>query len=114
MTTKKLSARQARWAEYLSRYYFKLSYRTGKSNERADALSRKLEDTSAQDQVIAAHRTQVLLPQDKLADEVIRDLQLAPMETPSGSYDAEEGCSSIELIDKLLTANRTSLELEEL
>jgi hypothetical protein len=26
MTTKKLSARQARWAEYLSRYHFKLVY----------------------------------------------------------------------------------------
>jgi hypothetical protein len=49
MTMKKLSARQARWAEYLSRYYFKLAYRAGKSNERADALSRKLEDTAAQD-----------------------------------------------------------------
>src|SRR3954452_18845774 len=61
MTTKKLSARQARWAEYLSRYHFKLAYRTGKSNERVNALSRKLEDTTIQDQVIAAHRTQVLL-----------------------------------------------------
>jgi hypothetical protein len=26
MTTKKLSARQARWAEYLLRYHFKLAY----------------------------------------------------------------------------------------
>jgi hypothetical protein len=43
--TKKLLARQARWAKYLSRYYFKLIYRAGKSNERADALSRKYEDT---------------------------------------------------------------------
>src|SRR3954447_2538883 len=59
MTTKKLSARQAHWAEYLSRYHFKLAYRTGKSNERADALSRKLEDTTIQDQVITAHQTQV-------------------------------------------------------
>jgi hypothetical protein len=33
MTTKKLFARQARWAEYLSRYHFKLAYCAGKSNE---------------------------------------------------------------------------------
>jgi hypothetical protein len=33
MTIKKLSFRQARWAELLSRYYFKLIYRSGKSNE---------------------------------------------------------------------------------
>jgi hypothetical protein len=47
MTIKKLSARQARWAEYLSQYHFKLVYRVGKSNERADALSRKTEDVVA-------------------------------------------------------------------
>jgi hypothetical protein len=44
MTTKKLSARQARWAEFLSRYHFTLMYRAGTTNERADALSRKDED----------------------------------------------------------------------
>jgi transposase InsO family protein len=114
MTTKKLSARQARWAEYLSRYHFKLAYRTGRSNERADALSRKLEDTSAQDRVITAHRTQILLPRDKLAHEVVQDLQLAPIEIPLSPYNTEEGSNSIELMDKLLAANRTSLELEEL
>jgi hypothetical protein len=44
ITTKKLSARQARWAEYLSRFHFKLMYRIGKANERADALSKKHKD----------------------------------------------------------------------
>jgi RNase H-like domain found in reverse transcriptase len=48
MTTKKLSARQARWAEYLSRFHFKLAYHAGKSNERADALSRRTEDVAQQ------------------------------------------------------------------
>jgi hypothetical protein len=33
ITIKKLLVRQARWAEYLSRYHFKLIYRAGKSNE---------------------------------------------------------------------------------
>jgi hypothetical protein len=33
MTTKKLSVKQARWVEYLSQYYFKRMYWTGKSNE---------------------------------------------------------------------------------
>jgi hypothetical protein len=47
MTTKKLSGRQARWAEYLSRFYFKLMYCTGKSNARADALSRKAEEVKS-------------------------------------------------------------------
>jgi hypothetical protein len=41
MTTKKLSARQACWAEFLSRFYFLIKYHTGKSNIIADILSCK-------------------------------------------------------------------------
>jgi len=38
MTTKRLTARQARWAEALSQYYFLIMYRAGKENAQADAL----------------------------------------------------------------------------
>src|SRR6201982_1214948 len=106
MTTKKLSARQARWAEYLSRFHFKLAYRAGKSNERADALSRRTEDVAQHTRTIAAHGTQVLLPRDKVTEEVAQALQLAPIE--SDTHD------SIELVDRLLAANRAAPELEEL
>jgi hypothetical protein len=44
MTTKELTSRQARWAELLSRYNFKLMYSAGKANTRADALSRIKDD----------------------------------------------------------------------
>src|SRR5579862_4436921 len=130
MTTKKLSARQARWAEYLSRYHFLLTYRTGRTNERADALSRKREDLLSQSQVMAANRTQILLPREKLTDEVVRDLQLAPLEPFGGSQSTVKAArdppqaladplmtpvsNGLELIDKLLNANRTAPELEEL
>lgn len=40
MTSKKLNPRQARWAEYVSRFKFVISYRPGKQNTLADALSR--------------------------------------------------------------------------
>jgi hypothetical protein len=42
-TTKILNRRQARWAEKLSRFDFKIFYRKGSANERADALSRRSE-----------------------------------------------------------------------
>ena len=80
MTTKKLSARQARWAEFLSQYDFKLMYREGKANARADALSRMENDVREQDKVMAEQRTQVLLPRDKIDSRVVEDLQLAPLE----------------------------------
>ena len=130
MITKKLSARQARWAEYLSRYHFLLTYRTGRMNERADALSRKREDFLSQSQVMVVNQIQILLPQEKLADEVVQDLQLTPLE-PSGipkvivktAQDLPQVIAdphmtlisnSLELIDKLLSANRMAPELEKL
>jgi hypothetical protein len=66
MTIKKLLARQARWAEYLSRFHFKLMYRARKSNKRADALSKKHKDVKEQGRVIEEYRTQVLLPRTKI------------------------------------------------
>jgi len=48
MTTKMLSRRQARWSEFLSRYNFKIEYRPGMLNKRADALTRRLGDLPKQ------------------------------------------------------------------
>ena len=41
MTTKELNARQARWAEELASYDFKIEHIKGKENKVADALSRR-------------------------------------------------------------------------
>ena len=40
-TQKKLSARQARWQEFLFEYDFQWQHRPGRHNQVADALSRK-------------------------------------------------------------------------
>lgn len=42
-TTKELNRRQVRWAEELASYDFKITYRKGSENARADALSRRLD-----------------------------------------------------------------------
>ena len=62
MTTKKLNARQARWAEFLSRFYFLIKYRPGRQNTLADALSRPLkkEDTDSD------HQMQILLKPEQV------------------------------------------------
>lgn len=44
MSTKQLNRRQARWAEYLSRFNFVIRYRPGKQGGKPDALTRKSED----------------------------------------------------------------------
>jgi len=40
MTKKLLNRRQARWAQFLSRFDYAIVYRPGKSNGKADALTR--------------------------------------------------------------------------
>jgi RNase H-like domain found in reverse transcriptase len=40
-TTKQLNRRQTRWAELLSTYNFRITYRKGSENAKADALSRR-------------------------------------------------------------------------
>ncbi|KAI1004468.1 hypothetical protein K3495_g3747 [Podosphaera aphanis] len=40
-TTKELNQRQMRWADFLSRFNFRLVYRPGSVNTRADAMSRR-------------------------------------------------------------------------
>jgi hypothetical protein len=40
-TTKELNKRQTRWAEFLSEFNFRIIYRKGSENGRADALSRR-------------------------------------------------------------------------
>ena len=44
MSTKLLNRRQARWAEYLSRFNFKITYRPGNKSGKPDALTRRSED----------------------------------------------------------------------
>lgn len=44
MTTKRLSRRQARWSEFLSRFEFKLIYRPGTQGGKPDALTRRSSD----------------------------------------------------------------------
>jgi len=42
-TTKLLNWRQARWAEILSQFNFKIVYHPGEKNGKADALSRQVD-----------------------------------------------------------------------
>jgi len=66
-------------------------YRAGTANKRADALSRKHKDVKNQEEAIRKHRTQILLPRDKINPSIVHDLQLAPIETtpePEQGYDS--------------------------
>lgn len=45
-SAKRLNARQARWSLFFSRFNFKITYRPGSKNGKADALSRQFDSPS--------------------------------------------------------------------
>ena len=59
-TTKQLSHRQARWAEYLSRFNFHIVYVPGKTNTKPDSLTRRSQDLPAQEEA-RENRKRILL-----------------------------------------------------
>lgn len=60
MTTKELNRRQARWAEFLSQFNFKISYRPGKQSTKPDSLTRRSQD----------------LPQDVIDERLLHQRQV--------------------------------------
>lgn len=78
MSTKKLTARQARWAEFLSGFHFVISYTPGKLNSRADCLTRRPQDIADPP---PSSRLNTVLPHDKLDPRIRRDLSLAALTT---------------------------------
>src|ERR1700738_378118 len=107
MTTKALIARQARWAEVLSRYNFRIMYRLGALNQ-ADALTRWELDTDALRSVKSSLRTQTLLKPEQVDPRIQLEL------TTDQALCALEVNASLDLIDDLLQANRTSETLQDL
>src|SRR5579875_354896 len=70
LTQRKLSNRQARWMEYLSRFNFDIRYIKGITNKVADALSRYYESDTSED----VHRTHDFVNADVRIDKEHDDL----------------------------------------
>ena len=85
MTKQKLNARQARWAGYLSRFDFRITYRPGCENRAADALSRRSPCTD-HDEV---HNV-TLLPRELFTREALADLDAAVVAAGGDEMDEEE------------------------
>ncbi|CAJ2511913.1 Uu.00g075380.m01.CDS01 [Anthostomella pinea] len=70
ITTKLLTQRQARWAEFLSQFNFQIVYRSDKQSVKPDVLSRRPGDTPAKfdttDSRVAA-RQQTILPASRIS-----------------------------------------------
>jgi transposase InsO family protein len=77
MTTKQLNRRQARWAEFLSEFNFKIMYRPGKQGEKPDILTRRSQDLPkgfSDDR--QRHQFQTLLQAEHLDEDVKKALSV--------------------------------------
>lgn len=63
LSRRKLTERQIRWAEFMSRFRYTLQYRKGSENERSDALSRRDQDKPKEgDPRLLSRERQALIP----------------------------------------------------
>ena len=90
-TTKKLNRRQARWNELLANFDFKIIFRPGKKNGKADALTRIHAD-APQDphDERNLHQCQTLLKPNQILRRTTCLCPLEPSETPSDSTDVTD------------------------
>ena len=71
MTTKQLNRRQAKWAEFLLEFNFKITYRPGKEGEKPDMLTRLAQDKpKGVDDFRQQHQFQTLLKPEHLDDNL--------------------------------------------
>ena len=112
MTKKSLSARQARWAELLSHYHFKIEYHSAAKNQKADALTRREGDVRQQDALKKEHREQVMLPPRNLSPHLQEELAKTRMLVAPVELLPET--ESVLITDRILQANRTNEDLQEL
>ena len=118
MSTKALTARQVRWMELLSDFNFQIMFTSGKSNQKADILTRREQDVTLQEQIKRDSRSRVLLSPERLDPLINTELTQAYLEVqPTISnllapitlgVDSQETQIGADLIADLLADNRSS------
>ena len=133
MTTKKLTRRQARQAEFLAGYNFQVTYRPRKQNDKADALTRRPGDRPEgnDEDDRQQYQLQTLLPPSRIHPNVtlapiqvqredsIRIPRLGPTNPKDGDLTIQEQIHTsqrtdtlcIETLAKLRSQDRTSQDV---
>ena len=105
MTTKQLNCRQAKWAEFLSEFNFRITYRPGKEGEKPDTLTRLSQDKpKGFDDSRQQHQFQTLLKADQLDDNNKKALAVvfcANEANEANKVDEIDEVNEIDEVDKV-------------
>ena len=102
MTTKQLNCRQARWAEFLSEFNFKITYRPGKEGEKPDTLTRLSQDRPKRfDDSRQQHQFQTLLKADQLDDNVKKALAVVFCANKANKTNEASEVNKVDEVDKI-------------
>jgi hypothetical protein len=107
MITKKLNRRQIKLAKFLAEFDFKIAYQSEKKNDKADSLTKRLEDRSDENDDFDdrnKHMHQTILSAKKVDSRIVQELN-----------DTKEN-SKLILFDRVKTANqedRTCIEIKK-
>jgi hypothetical protein len=105
MSKKLLNRRQARWAQFLSRFDYEIVYRPGKSNDKADALTRRPGDLpEGGDERLKTMEQVVLKPQN--LPEQLRILANDLAKVRSVQEQLRESSEQDSLVGMILDAGR--------
>jgi len=113
MSKKLLNRRQARWAQFLSRFSYKIVYRPGKSNGKADALTRRPGDLpEGGDERLKSMEQVVLKPQN--LPEQLRILANDRIRVHSVQEQLREASERDGFVGRVLDAIRQGTSMREI
>lgn len=111
ITIKQLTERQARWVEALSKFYFTIMYRSGKQNEKADALTRQEQKVGLQNTIKTEYQTWAFLNKDQIDPQVFQNLEIDVHKIDLSSIKKEQMNESLGVINQILQVNRNAESL---
>jgi hypothetical protein len=110
MSKKLLNRRQARWAQFLSRFDYEIVYQPGKSNEKADPLTRRPGDLPEGGDERLKTMKQVVLKPDNLPEQLQILSNDLKREHPV-QEQLEEASGQDGLVRKILDAVRQGISM---
>ena len=106
ITTKQLNRRQARWAEFLLEFNFRIIYRPGKESEKPDTLTRLAQDRpKGFDNSRQQHQFQTLLKADQLDHNVRKALAVIFCANEVDEVDEIDEIDEVEEVDEVENEN---------